>query len=149
MAYREYDAHNHICEVFESLGAEYQVYRQPSGIETALEVIFTRGNGGRVVVFNAEYDALSGMGHACGHNLIATASIATFIATCETMASLYVDQVGFFICLLGTPVEEGGGGKFLLIKAGACKCVDACFMGHPFPVLLEASDLISSSSCSG
>lgn len=149
MAFKECNAHNHICEIFESLGAEYQVYRQAYGIKTALEVIFTRGNGGRIVVFNAEYDALPGMGHACGHNLIATASIAAFLATCETMSSLYADQVGFSIRLLGTPAEEGGGGKLLLIKAGAYKCVDACFMVHPFPVLSGDSDLISSSSCSG
>ena len=101
------------------------------------------------MAFNAEYDALPGMGHACGHNLIATSSIAAFLATCEAMRSIYADQFGYTVRLLGTPAEEGGGGKLLLINAGAYKGVDACFMVHPFPVLSGAPELISSSSCSG
>lgn len=101
------------------------------------------------MAFNAEYDALPGMGHACGHNLIATSSIAAFLATCEAMSSIYADELGYTVRLLGTPAEEGGGGKLLLINAGAYKDVDACFMVHPFPVLSGAPDLISSSSCSG
>ncbi|CAG7924768.1 unnamed protein product [Penicillium olsonii] len=149
LAFKEYNAHDHICEVFESLGAEYQVQRKAYGIETALEVTYKQGNGGRVVAFNAEYDALPGMGHACGHNLIATSSIAAFLATCEAMRSIYADQFGYTVRLLGTPAEEGGGGKLLLINAGAYKGVDACFMVHPFPVLSGAPELISSSSCSG
>jgi amidohydrolase len=149
LAFKEYNAHDNICEIFESLGPEYQVHRKAYGVETALEIIYERGNGGRVMAFNAEYDALPGMGHACGHNLIATSSIGAFLATCETMGSLYADQIGYSVRLLGTPAEEGGGGKLLLINAGAYKDVDACFMVHPFPVLSGAPDLISSSSCSG
>lgn len=112
-------------------------------------MIHSHGQGGRTVAFNAEYDALPGMGHACGHNLIATSSIAAFLATCETMRSLYSDGIGYSVRLLGTPAEEGGGGKLLLIDAGAYKDVDACFMVHPFPVLPGASDLLSSSCCTG
>jgi amidohydrolase len=112
-------------------------------------VIYSRGKGGRTIAFNAEYDALPGMGHACGHNLIATSSIAAFLATCEAMDTLYSDGMGYSVRLLGTPAEEGGGGKLLLINSGAYKDVDACFMVHPFPVLSGAPDLISSSSCTG
>lgn len=110
---------------------------------------YTRGQGGRVIAFNAEYDALPGIGHACGHNLIATSSIAAFLATCEAMSALFTDEIGYTVRLLGTPAEEGGGGKLHLIDAGAYKDVDACFMVHPFPVLSGAPDLLSSSSCSG
>lgn len=150
MAFEEHSAHDNICELFDSLAAEgYQVKRQAYGVGTALEVSYTRGKGGRVVAFNAEYDALPGMGHACGHNLIATSSIAAFVATCEAMTALYSDDLGFTARLLGTPAEEGGGGKLHLIGAGAYKDVDACFMVHPFPVLSGAPDLLSSSSCSG
>lgn len=149
LAFKEYNAHDNICEIFESLGPEYKAHRRAYGVETAFEIIYKRGNGGRVVAFNAEYDALPGMGHACGHNLIATSSIAAFLATCETMGSLYADQIGYSVRLLGTPAEEGGGGKLLLINAGAYENVHACFMVHPFPVLFGAPDLISSSSCSG
>jgi amidohydrolase len=56
---------------------------------------------------------------------------------------------GYTVRLLGTPAEEGGGGKLLLIDGGAYKNVDAAFMVHPFPVLSGAPDLLSSSSCSG
>lgn len=101
------------------------------------------------MAFNAEYDALPNIGHACGHNLIATSSIAAFLATCETMTALYTDDTGFSVRLLGTPAEEGGGGKLHLIDAGAYKGVDACFMVHPFPVLSGAPDLLSSSACAG
>jgi amidohydrolase len=59
------------------------------------------------------------------------------------------DDIGYTARLLGTPAEEGGGGKLLLIDAGAYKAVDACFMVHPFPVLSGAPDLLSSSSCEG
>lgn len=101
------------------------------------------------MAFNAEYDALPNIGHACGHNLIATSSIAAFLATCETMTALYTDDPGFSVRLLGTPAEEGGGGKIHLIDAGAYKGVDACFMVHPFPVLSGAPHLLSSSACAG
>lgn len=101
---------------------------QAYGVKTSLEAEY--GTGGRVVTFNAEYDALPGIGHACGHNLIATASIAAFIGAAEALKSS--KQPGR-VRLLGTPAEEGGGGKLLLIDAGAFKDVDACMMVHPAP----------------
>ncbi|KAJ5618799.1 hypothetical protein N7510_002783 [Penicillium lagena] len=148
LAFKEHSAHDNICVFFESLGG-YHVQKHAYGIDTALEVEYKHGNGGRVVAFNAEYDALPGIGHACGHNLIATSSIAAFIATCETMKSLNPGDGGYTVRLLGTPAEEGGGGKLLLINAGAYKDVDACFMVHPFPVLSGNPDLLSSSCCTG
>lgn len=150
LAFEEYSAHDNICDFFDTLTTDgYQVIRKAYGVGTALEVRYTHGQGGRVVAFNAEYDALPGIGHACGHNLIATSSIASFLATCEVMKALYADELGYSVRLLGTPAEEGGGGKLHLIQAGAYKDVDACFMVHPFPVLSGAPDLLSSSSCSG
>lgn len=86
------------------------------------------GNGGRLVVFNAEYDALPGIGHACGHNLIATGSIAGFLATAAALKS---SGLPGRVRLLGTPAEEGGGGKALLVGKGAYEGVDACVMAHP------------------
>ncbi|KAJ5691812.1 Peptidase M20D amidohydrolase predicted [Penicillium macrosclerotiorum] len=149
LSFEEHSAHDNICDFFTALGEEYQVKRKAYGINTAFEINHMRGQGGRVVAFNAEYDALPGIGHACGHNLIATSSIAAFLATCDAMDALYSDDIGYSVRLLGTPAEEGGGGKLLLINAGAYKDVDACFMVHPFPVLPGAPDLLSSSSCAG
>ncbi|KAF4966416.1 hypothetical protein FSARC_5891 [Fusarium sarcochroum] len=122
--YQEHKAHDNICDLMQRLG--YNVKRHAYGIDTSFEVEF--GRGGKLIVFNAEYDALPGLGHACGHNLIATSSIAAFIATAETIRE---GKLSGRVRLLGTPAEEGGGGKVHLIKAGAYKGVDACLMAHP------------------
>lgn len=105
--------------------------RKTYGLDTSFEIEYKHGDGGRIVVFNAEYDALPGVGHACGHNLIATASISAFIATVETMKARFPNHQGYTIRLLGTPAEEGGGGKLKLLDAGAYRGVDACLMVHP------------------
>ncbi|EEP82847.1 conserved hypothetical protein [Uncinocarpus reesii 1704] len=76
LAFKEYHAHDAICDFLEELG--FKPTRQAYGLATAFEV--TSGSGGRFINFNAEYDALPGIGHACGHNLIATASITGFLA---------------------------------------------------------------------
>lgn len=89
------------------------------------------GKGGRLVVFNAEYDALPEIGHACGHNLIATASFAGFLAAA---AALETSGKPDRVRLLGTPAEEGGCGKGMLIAKGAYDGVDACVMAHPSPL---------------
>ncbi|KAJ5880793.1 Peptidase M20 domain-containing protein 2 [Penicillium subrubescens] len=144
LAYQEYQAHDHVCELFNSLKSSgYQVRPKAYGLETALEIEFTHGSGGRVVVYNAEYDALPGIGHACGHNLIATSSIAAFIATCEAMKAQAQSSgiSGFTVRLLGTPAEESGGGKVKLIEAGAYKDVDACLMVHPVPMSPNRPDV--------
>lgn len=100
--------------------------RHAYSLETAFEVEY--GSGGKLVVFNAEYDALPRLGHACGHNLIAASSIAAFLATAKALQDSGIQGR---VRLLGTPAEEGGGGKVLLLRAGAYKGVDACLMGHP------------------
>lgn len=117
--------------MFDNLSPGYEVRRKTYGLETSFEIEYKHGDGGKIVVFNAEYDALPGVGHACGHNLIATASISAFAATVETMKAKFPEHQGYTIRLLGTPAEEGGGGKLKLLDAGAYKDVDACLMVHP------------------
>lgn len=112
------------------------------GVDTAFEIEYSHGSGGRVVAFNAEYDALPGIGHACGHNLIATSSIAAFIATVEALKNWFPDG-NYTVRLLGTPAEESGGGKVLMLDAGAYKDVDACLMVHPMPKSKNNPDLLS------
>lgn len=129
-------AHDNICSLFEQLSAtgsrKYQVRRKTYQLDTSFEIEYQKGTGGRVLVFNAEYDALPGIGHACGHNLIATSSIAAYIATVEALETLGASShLSYTVRLLGTPAEEGGGGKLKLIDAGAYKDVDACLMVHP------------------
>lgn len=89
-----------------------------------------------MVTFCAEYDALPGIGHACGHNLIATASLSAFFGL---VARLKESKIPGRVRLLGTPAEEGGGGKIKLIEAGAFAGVDAALMCHPIPSLPSLS----------
>ncbi|KAE8164428.1 hypothetical protein BDV40DRAFT_310885 [Aspergillus tamarii] len=125
-AYEEYKAHDAICNFLEAQG--YTVTRHAYGLDTSFEAI--SGSGGRLINFNAEYDALPGIGHACGHNLITTSSVAAFLAL-----SALLKQYGIpgRTQLLGTPAEENGGGKAKLIDAGAYKGVDISLMAHAGP----------------
>lgn len=82
--------------------------------------------GGPRVAFLAEYDALNGVGHGCGHNLIAACSVGAFLG----LASVIKELQGS-VCLIGTPAEEGGSGKVKLLKRGAFDDVDFAMMMHP------------------
>ena len=93
-------------------------------LSTAFEVTF--GEEGPLVVLCVEYDALPEIGHACGHNIIATASIGAGIAIRNL-----VDDLGVRVKLLGTPAEEGGGGKIILLDNGAFEDAVCSMMIHP------------------
>ncbi|PFH51128.1 hypothetical protein AMATHDRAFT_80419 [Amanita thiersii Skay4041] len=99
-------------------------------LETAWRATFSNGTGGRTIGINSEMDALPGIGHACGHNLIAIAGVAV---ACALRAAMIEFQVSGKISLLGTPAEEGGSGKILLLKSGAYQDMDVCLMCHPGP----------------
>jgi metal-dependent amidase/aminoacylase/carboxypeptidase family protein len=112
VGYEEHFAHQTITSYLSSLG--FQVKKHAYGFDTSFEAEY--GSNGRLVIICAEYDALPGIGHSCGHNLIATSSIATFIAVAESMKKYNIQGR---VRILGTPAEEGGGGKAKLIEAGA------------------------------
>ena len=95
------------------------------GLDTALRA--RAGSRGPRVALLAEYDALPEIGHACGHNLIAAGAVGAFLA-----AATVAESLGGTVELLGTPAEEGGGGKQLLLDAGVFEGVDAAMMFHPF-----------------
>jgi amidohydrolase len=86
------------------------------------------GSGPLVVALCAEYDALPGIGHACGHNVIAAAAVGAGLALAEV-----ADEIGVTVLVLGTPAEEGGGGKVLMLERGAFDGVHAAMMVHPWP----------------
>ncbi len=102
----------------------FDVQRGVAGLETAF--VATYGNGDPVVGFLAEYDALPKIGHACGHNLIATWSVGAAIALRRALP----DFKGT-IKVIGTPGEEGGGGKVILANANVFDGLDAAIMMHP------------------
>jgi amidohydrolase len=99
------------------------------GLPTAFAA--SAGEGPLTLAICAEYDALPGIGHACGHNVIAAAAVGAGLA----LASL-ADDLGLSVRILGTPAEEGGGGKILMLERGAFSGVNAAMMVHPAPTEL-------------
>ncbi|KAL2680409.1 hypothetical protein Neosp_008008 [[Neocosmospora] mangrovei] len=124
LGYKEYTAHKVITDFLEKQG--FAVTRHAYGLETSFEAEY--GSGGRLVVFCAEIDALPEIGHACGHNLIATSSIAGFIGL---VGAIKASPIKGRVRILGTPAEEGGAGKVKLLEAGAFNNVDSAIMMHP------------------
>ena len=86
------------------------------------------GDGPLHVAICAEYDALPVIGHACGHNIIAAMAVGAGLA----LAPL-ADDLGITVSVIGTPAEEGGGGKILMLSRGAFDGVHAALMVHPTP----------------
>ncbi len=123
----EYLASNLLCEILENEG--FEVERDIAGHETGFIGRKKSEKDGARIVFLAEYDALIGLGHACGHNLIGTTSVAAAIAV-----SKVIDEIGGEVLLYGTPSEEGGengSAKASFVKKGYFKDVDAALILHP------------------
>ena len=126
VAFTEHKASQLLVDLLKKYG--FTVEYPYAGMDTAFRAVYTRGTGGGTFALAAEYDALVGIGHACGHNLIGTASVAAAYA-----AKQYMDKhdVAGTIIVLGTPGEEGGGGKVLMLRNADClKGVDAVMMSH-------------------
>ncbi len=98
-----------------------------AGLETAFKAVFKKGDGPRIAVL-AEYDALQGLGHACGHNLIATSALGCAVAVKHALE--HSDLQGS-IEVYGTPAEEDGGGKIIMLDHGVFDGLDAVFLMHP------------------
>jgi amidohydrolase len=108
-------------------GAGFRVERGVGGLATAFKA--TAGSGPLHVAICAEYDCLPDIGHACGHNIIAAAAIGAGIA-----AARVADDVGLTVHVIGTPAEEAGGGKILLLERGVFAGMHCAMMVHPAPV---------------
>ena len=124
LRFEEVKAAAWISELVASRGIS--VERGLGGMPTSLRARAGTAGGPRVAIL-AEYDALPEIGHACGHNLIAAGAVGAFLA-----AARVADRTGGEVVLLGTPAEEGGGGKIKLIDVGAFDGLDAAMMFHPF-----------------
>ncbi|KAI0840731.1 hypothetical protein F5Y06DRAFT_261634 [Hypoxylon sp. FL0890] len=129
LGYEEYIAHETLTKFMASRPG-WRVTPSAYGLATAWVAVFDSGKKGPVVSFNVEMDALDGIGHACGHNLIAAASVAGGLATAEIMKE---HSLRGKVVMFGTPAEEGGGGKIKLLKAGAYRDhnVDINLISHP------------------
>jgi amidohydrolase len=138
LRFEEHQASKWIAELLAAHGhgAELGV----AGLPTALRA--RAGSGGPpTVAILAEYDALPDLGHACGHNLIAAGAVGAFLAGAQAVKQLKQGEV----ILLGTPGEEGGGGKIRMLEGGAFAGVDAAMMFHPFDRDLTAHTSLASS----
>jgi amidohydrolase len=124
LGFEEYKAAAILTEVLENNG--FDVRRGVAGMDTAFVGTFAGGTDGPTLAFLAEYDALPGLGHACGHNIIGTAALGAGLA----LAKVLPDLAGT-VQVVGTPAEEGGGGKAILVDAGVFDNVDAALMIHP------------------
>jgi amidohydrolase len=124
LRFEEHKAAGWIAELLRSRG--YAVEHGLAGMPTALRARKGNASGPKVAILG-EYDALPEIGHACGHNLIATSAVGAFLA-----AASVVDRADGEVLFLGTPAEEGGGGKIKMIDAGVFEGLDAALMFHPF-----------------
>lgn len=129
LGYKEVKAHKLLTD-FMAEQEGWNVTRSVGGIETAFMAVFEGSGDGPVVSFNAEYDALEGLGHACGHNLIATASLGGALAAAEIMRE---EVLPGKVILFGTPAEESLGGKVKMLEAGIFEDakIDISLISHP------------------
>jgi amidohydrolase len=124
IGFEEVESSRLLSGVIEQHG--FQVERGVSGMPTAF--VARRGRTGPHVAFLCEYDALRGLGHACGHNLIATSSAGAGIALAKSLEGRAVEAR---VTIVGTPAEEGGGGKIPLCADGLFDDCDAVLIFHP------------------
>lgn len=118
-------------------GAGFTVESGVAGLPTALRA--TYGTGDLTVGICAEYDALPEIGHACGHNVICAIGAGAALA----LASV-ADELGIRVVLLGTPAEEEGGGKVLMLDRGAFDELSVAVMAHPWPNIDIADERLTS-----
>lgn len=134
LAFQEQFAHDLLTDILdhEGLGPERSAY----GVDTGFAA--RAGTTGPVVAVLCEYDALPGLGHACGHNIIATAGLGAGLAAAALAA-----EAGGQVLILGTPAEEGGGGKIVMADHGALDGVDVAMMVHPAGADLRGMDTLA------
>jgi amidohydrolase len=132
--FEEHRAHDLLAAALEDAGLA--VERGAHDVPTAFAA--RAGSEGPTIAVLCEYDALPEIGHACGHNVIAAAGLGAGLA-----AAALADELGGRVLVLGTPAEEGGGGKVHLAERGALDGVDAAMMVHPAGLDLLRMDVIA------
>ena len=134
VAYEEHETSATLAGFLRDAG--FEVEHPAYGLDTAFAA--RAGSSGPEVVICAEEDALPGVGHACGHNIIAAAALGAGYALLPL-----ADELGFRLTVLGTPAEEHYGGKVDLIEAGAFEGAAMAMMVHPTPEDVVDSNVIA------
>jgi amidohydrolase len=124
IAFQEYKSSALIRDFLQNEG--FAVIPGVGGLDTSFIAEANVSQTQPTIAFLAEYDALPTIGHACGHNLIAAAAVGAGLGVIAAL-----DQLPGRIVILGTPAEEGGGGKRILVEAGVFEEIDAAMMFHP------------------
>ncbi|GAA6055337.1 hypothetical protein JCM3770_005294 [Rhodotorula araucariae] len=132
LAWEEHHAHDLLTDYMENQPG-FTVTRHAYDLPTAWSAVYSSPAAASAtevpsIGFNSEMDALKGLGHGCGHNLIAISGCASAIATARALEHFNLPGR---VVLLGTPAEEAGGGKVVLLDRGAYDGLDACLMVHP------------------
>ena len=135
LAYQEVQACGWLGDFLAAQG--FTVEPGVGGVDTAFRATIETGDGPTIAIL-CEYDALPGIGHACGHNVIATSGAGAGAALAAVRARLPKGRIQ----VIGTPAEEGGGGKVKLIKSGIFRDVDCAMMIHGFDRTLLHQDLL-------
>lgn len=137
IAFQEHQAAGWLTDALERHG--FRVERGVSDLETAFRAEVSGPDDGPTIAILAEYDALPEIGHACGHNLICTGALGAGIGLAAVRRHLKGRVV-----VLGTPAEEGGGGKVIMLQRGAFQGVDAAMMFHPAGYTLSGRPSLAS-----
>ncbi len=124
LGFEEYRASAWLTEALEK--GSFRVERGVGGLPTAFRAVHPAEKPGPRIAILAEYDALPELGHACGHNLIAAIAVGAALGLAP-----FKEKLPGALLVIGTPAEEGGGGKIKLIQAGLFRDVDAAMMVHP------------------
>lgn len=144
VSFQEYQACARLSDYLEKQG--FAIERGVGEVETAFYASVPGRTAAPKVALLAEYDALPKIGHGCGHNLIAAASIGAGIALRRCFEHIDVPVDGSIV-VIGTPAEEGGGGKILLLNADVFDDVDAAMMFHPSSDTLAGADALGRIKC--
>lgn len=126
LGYNEFKAQKALTEFLENKG--FNVQKGLYGLDTSFKAEYDTSKPGPNIAFMAEFDALPEIGHACGHNIIGTNSVASGIVLKTAMEKF---NLGGKVTVLGTPAEENGSGKIQMIREGAFKGIDYAIIMHP------------------
>ncbi|MFC0272977.1 M20 family metallopeptidase [Metabacillus herbersteinensis] len=124
LCFHEYQAMEWLTEPLEKAG--FEIEKGISNLETSFRAIWEGKPGGPTVALLAEYDALKGLGHGCGHNIIGTSTVGAALALKEAHPNLPGK-----IVVIGTPAEEEGGGKIIMVQDNVFEDIDVVMMCHP------------------
>lgn len=135
-AYQEYLASRLHEDILEKYG--FAVEKKLIGIDTGFKAVYDSGKPGLTVGFLSEYDALPGLGHGCGHNLLGAVGTGAGIAYKDI-----IDEIGGRVIVYGTPAEENNGAKMAYAKAGQFDELDLALMAHPQAAYKRCGDMLA------